>query len=221
MSPVEHDERWLELTQELHQAVHRLSGQSDTLMHAAGFRRLYSKYDQSWMGKVHGRETAERVNLQDAKVILVAMGGDYVPQYSRRANEMLLEWDQRSDGVDRARVNLVAHESNYTGWTRYFLVTSSNGLVHKTMSCSTCNKGRSATTFALLPKLSDTPIDTAVASLGAALCSVCFPEAPTEWTDEVKIPARIASLLLTSGPAEFEAELKKYNAKRAAKEAKS
>jgi hypothetical protein len=214
-NPVEHDERWLELQRDVNKALFALDSRRSTLMHVAGFRKHNSKYDQSW----YDQSTKERATLDDAIAICEAKREEYVPSYSGTHGKHLDAFQSAQVTLELA-VNLMrAHEANYTGWNRFFLVTSSNGLVHSTMSCSTCNKGRSMTTFAMLPKLSGLGHEFAVEALGASLCSVCFPEAPTEWTDEVKIPARIAELLVTVGPAAFEAELKKYNDKRAAKAA--
>jgi hypothetical protein len=77
--------------------------------------------------------------------------------------------------VDAFRVELAAHEENYTGWTRFMLVTSSTGHVHSSMNCSTC---RWTTEFAPVVALSGSTADEAIAALGETLCSVCFPDAP-------------------------------------------
>lgn len=73
------------------------------------------------------------------------------------------------------------------GWSRFYLVTSSQGHIHSSGNCSTCHKGRTPTTFALVCDLSDSTVEEAVDLFGAALCSICFPEAPVEFTDQVKI----------------------------------
>jgi len=64
-------------------------------------------------------------------------------------------------------------------WSRFFLVTSSQGHVHSSMSCSTCFP---TTEYGWLPNLSGLTEADAVAQEGSILCSVCFPSAPTEWT---------------------------------------
>lgn len=65
-------------------------------------------------------------------------------------------------------------------WSRFFLVTSSNGgHIHRDMHCSTC---RPTTTYGWLPELSGKDEAAAVASEGTILCSVCFPTAPVAWT---------------------------------------
>ena len=62
-------------------------------------------------------------------------------------------------------------------WTRFFLVTA--GHIHRTRSCSTC---RITTDFRWLPNLSGQSDADAVAEHGPLLCTVCFPDAPVEWT---------------------------------------
>lgn len=68
---------------------------------------------------------------------------------------------------------------NMAPWSRFFLVTSSDGHIHSSMGCSTC---RPTTEFGWLPELSGRAEADAVAAHGPLLCTVCFPSAPTEWT---------------------------------------
>jgi hypothetical protein len=72
------------------------------------------------------------------------------------------------------------------GWTRFFLVTSSNGHIHKSMHCSTCT---STTEFGWLPEVSGKTEAEAVAAHGALLCTTCYPTAPVEWTMGKAVPA--------------------------------
>lgn len=66
-------------------------------------------------------------------------------------------------------------EAQYTGWSRFFLVTSSTGHVHSSTHCSTC---RPTTAFGWLPELSGKTEKVAVKELGPNLCSICFASAP-------------------------------------------
>jgi len=77
-------------------------------------------------------------------------------------------------------------------WPRFFLVVSSDGHIHRTMSCSTCLP---RTRFGWLPDLSGLDEAAAVAAHGAKLCTVCYPSAPVEWTNafELAREARKAS----------------------------
>lgn len=64
-------------------------------------------------------------------------------------------------------------------WNRFFLVTSSDGHIHRHTACSTCYP---TTEFGWLPELSGKTEADAVAEHGTILCSVCFPTAPVAWT---------------------------------------
>lgn len=66
-------------------------------------------------------------------------------------------------------------------WSRFFLVVSSPGHIHSSMSCSTC---RATTAYGWLPQLSGHTEAEAVEAHGPALCSVCFPSAPVDWTGQ-------------------------------------
>jgi len=87
---------------------------------------------------------------------------------------------------------IAALEARYTGWSRFFLVTSSAGHIHSSMHCHTC---RPTTRYGWLPELSGKDADTAVAELGPTLCTVCYPDAPTEHTTGKKITAAKAAKL--------------------------
>jgi hypothetical protein len=74
-------------------------------------------------------------------------------------------------------------------WSRFFLVTNTDGHIHSSMGCSTCHH---TTQFAWLPLLSDQTEAEAVAEHGGILCTVCYPSAPTEWTDQPSHAKRAA-----------------------------
>jgi hypothetical protein len=65
-------------------------------------------------------------------------------------------------------------------WSRFYYVQNQNGHIHEDMYCSTCY---ATTEYQWLTDLSDQTEAEAVASFGEVLCSVCYPSAPTEWTD--------------------------------------
>ena len=60
-------------------------------------------------------------------------------------------------------------------WSRFFLVQH----IHSSMHCHTCYD---STQFGWLPKLSGLTEADAVEQEGEILCTVCFPSAPSEWT---------------------------------------
>jgi hypothetical protein len=65
------------------------------------------------------------------------------------------------------------------------------------MHCSTC---RPTTTYGWLPSLSGKTESEAVADLGPTLCSVCYPTAPTEWTEGKKLTAAQAARRVDNEP---------------------
>ena len=98
--------------------------------------------------------------------------------HARTALQGMKDMDAELAGVE-ARMEPLEVVYAENGWNRYFLVTSSQGHVHRSMSCSTCNP---RTTYGWLPELSGKTEAQAVQAHGPALCSVCFPSAPVEWT---------------------------------------
>lgn len=81
-------------------------------------------------------------------------------------------------------------DASYTGWSRFFLVTSSAGHVHSSTCCSTC---RPTTRYGWLPQLSGQTEAQAVSELGPTLCTICFPSAPLDWTSGKKLTAAQAA----------------------------
>jgi nitrite reductase/ring-hydroxylating ferredoxin subunit len=100
-------------------------------------------------------------------------------------------------------VEEVEEEYRSRPWSRFWLVTTSNGHIHRSTHCSTCNRRGRPTGFALVPYLSGQTAADAVADLGPALCSVCFPEAPVEDKEQATIPARLALALKEQGSEAF------------------
>jgi hypothetical protein len=106
---------------------------------------------------------------------------------ARRALEGRLE---KIAELERLDAEIAELEELYTGWSRFFLVTSSPGHVHRSTHCSTC---RPTTRFGWLPELSGKSDEVAVDELGPTLCTVCYPDAPVEWTEGKKITAAQAA----------------------------
>lgn len=106
-----------------------------------------------------------------------APDGYYEKQDAERAEKLLASWAAAEGAALHARVAIADHEVNYTGWSRFFLVTSSTGHVHSSMGCSTCNP---MTTFAPVVRLSGSTDAEALELVGETLCTVCFPDAPVD-----------------------------------------
>lgn len=85
-------------------------------------------------------------------------------------------------------------------WSRFFLVTSSQGHVHSSRDCSTCF---STTEYGWLPTISGLTEADAVEQEGSILCSVCFPSAPTEWTTGISKAQAEKDAVKCSGSGQY------------------
>lgn len=101
-----------------------------------------------------------------------ANGDEYQLTIGKRPTELLAERARLSGKHAEVRERIDALEALYTGWSRFFLVTSSPGHVHSSMHCHSCY---ATTTYGWLPELSGHSEAQAVDQLGDTLCSVCFP----------------------------------------------
>jgi hypothetical protein len=100
--------------------------------------------------------------------------------------EKLAKLAAAREARDAARGEYLALDAQYTGWSRFFLVNNTGGHIHSSMQCSTC---RFDTSFSWLPTLSGLSEKDAVDAHGAILCTVCFPSAPVEWTNQYELDA--------------------------------
>jgi hypothetical protein len=122
------------------------------------------------------------------------------------APEAVLRLAAEEERLGEARVACRECEAEYESrpWARYWLVTSSDGHIHASRRCSTCNKGRAPTGFALAAYLSGKSEAEAVADLGPALCSVCYPSAPVESREQARISSGLALALREHGCEAFQ-----------------
>lgn len=95
-----------------------------------------------------------------------------------------------ADKMEAARVAVDEHyeryrklDSQYAGWSRFFLTNNTNGHIHSSMECSTCNRNGKRTQFEWLPELSGLNEQQAIQKHGPRLCTTCFPDAPLDWTN--------------------------------------
>lgn len=136
-----------------------------------------------------GRQRVTDMTRPEAEAKCRAIAAEHGPDASDYT--LLGSWNlgqlRRSlEGLDATRAELVRIEAEMAPleavfaehrWSRFFLVTSSAGHIHSSMSCSTC---RPTTAYGWLPSLSGKSEADAVAEHGPALCSTCFASAPVE-----------------------------------------
>ncbi|SDH35442.1 hypothetical protein [Microbacterium sp. 77mftsu3.1] len=85
-------------------------------------------------------------------------------------------WEQ----VDALTLEARPYEAEFRRrpWTRAYLVDNTNGHVHSSMHCSTCNRDGSRTSFAWMVDYSGMDEDQIVRDAGERACTTCYPSAP-------------------------------------------
>jgi hypothetical protein len=172
---------------ELADVDQRIAWNVQSILHYAGARYYYRGRQ-----RVTDTKLADALPMVEAEVarmeaheaahegesgVWIAWQGPLPPYEYRHARQALVKRVELEAERQSILAAIAELESRWTGWSRFFLVTSSSGHVHRSMACSTC---RPTTTFGWLPELSGQTEAQAVAELGPALCSVCFPSAPVE-----------------------------------------
>ena len=174
---VEHDRTLLTLVEAAYAAEAKVASERSTL---ATYTNIVNRGDFDRRATEDSpAKVSEHTVLPTSPEVLVAAAAEYgyqsqhVREYAERLTASLAALAAADEALDQ-------HEEGYTGWQRFWLVTNVNGHIHRRRSCSTCYP---TTRFALLPDLSGSDEAAAVEEQGGILCSVCFPDAPTEWTE--------------------------------------
>jgi hypothetical protein len=224
LSPVEIDTIYLDRLRDLSISLGNFRNACDSLLWTYATRRHFGRQTLFLHPDEHPPVNADYHTLAECRRVTAA---DLVELHRRgheklsRASREVSRWEQASAELAESQEGVEEIDREYQSrpWSRYWLVTSSDGHIHRSPSCSTCNRGREPTGFALVPYLSGSPVEEAVADLGPALCSRCFPEAPVESLEQARIPARVALSLAEEGCEAFQAAREKARqdaAKRAA-----
>jgi hypothetical protein len=210
LTPVEIDTLLLERLRARNEASRRLRAATESLLWCFAKRRHFESGTTLFLhpdfdGPLNvSFEVASRSQIE----------ADQLVDLCRQGHPKLVLADRVVADIDRAAADLtealslveeIDQEFRSRPWSRYWLVTSSDGHIHRDVGCSTCNKGREPTGFALVPYLSGSTAEAAVADLGPALCSICFPGAPVESREQARIPARVALALAEQGCETFQA----------------
>ncbi len=151
----------------------RMEAVKFNLAHCAGVKPVYETKTR----RVVRETAAELIALVEAKI-----ANPDTPSYEiRRYEENIAKYAALKDALAANAEEAAPLEALYSEhrWSRFFLVTNSNGHIHSSMNCSTC---RMTTEFAWLPAQSGLTEKDAVDAHGPHLCTACFPSAPVEWT---------------------------------------
>jgi hypothetical protein len=223
MTPTEIDTIWLDQSWIAAKNFDARQSIRSFIMQAVGLMDRSQRYVSNPI--ISHPTTGARLIWEDAKAIAeeALANGSQCSNNSCTASRAYLDTESNYNAQAQAAF-LIVREADAQWearqWNRFFLVASSNGHIHSSTNCHTCNKGKSATQFALVPSLSGTSVEEAVATLGAALCSVCFPDAPVEHREQVKVSKAQATILREQGEAAFHQAVAKAAARAAKKAAK-
>ena len=223
LTPVEHDLLYLERLHIQSRAMAHYSYASDSLVSAYGkeLRWDNGRYQRDSVAVVDYRldpmptEFAEARDIQLTGTKAEAMFNDgVISKYGSLPTSYAERFTEARIALEDAQRDVSDCNNEYRSrpWSRYYLVTSSDGHIHSSTQCSTCNKGHEPTGFALVPYLSGSSSEDAVADLGSALCSVCFPDAPVESREQIKISASVALTLAEQGVEAFQQAREKARA---------
>jgi hypothetical protein len=118
-----------------------------------------------------------------------------------------LDWAKENlAAVEDAQQKIEKLDKNYTGWARYFIVPG--GHIHTSTQCRTCNHSwEHPTQFEWLTTFSGEQLEDVVKQHGAVLCTVCFPEAPLDWTNYFDRLAEEKKKTQCSGSATWDYDL--------------
>ena len=204
VSPAELDQELAELYYQGQKLQSARMSAYETAKHMAGAKYFY-----------RGRQRVTNMDAAEAVAWLEDHASEYHMSYSRTGAEQLANIKAATDAwIANANAERQLEEQ-YTGWSRFFLVTSSNGHIHSSMSCTTCYP---TTAYGWLPQLSGQDEAEAVATCGPNLCSVCFPSAPSDWVGG-QLTASQAADIRDGKP--FQTKEQKREAKAAEKQAKA
>lgn len=114
---------------------------------------------------------------------------------SPEATALKKEYSEHAKGIKEHKKAMSELNSKFLergGWNRAFLATSGgDGHVHKSTSCSTCNKGKDPTRFQWMTNYSGKDEGSIVSDAGYRACTVCYPSAPVG--NERSLPTKMFS----------------------------
>lgn len=170
IDPKAHDEAEAALFEEMAKAQRNLDSHIDRMHYMAGDRKDYVGRRQVW------RMTGAQVDDQ-----LRFLGDKRDLSYSMTGTEALRHEGELRTALAEIQVAIHEMEEIYREhrWTRWFPCLNRDGHIHS--SLRGCPSVRWDTQMGWTPELSGKSIETAVAELGEALCSICFPAAPVAW----------------------------------------
>lgn len=158
----------------------------DRRISAQTWRLSHGEVQEKAAGTERGRKALDRVNR--AKGSVAELDGTVLAKLEA-------EFDRRG------------------GWSRAYLVT--DGHVHSSMNCSSCNRGEFPTRFSWMIDYSGKDMAEIVEAAGERACTICYPDAPVARKDKGEAVTVPKSVMLT--PEEIErAQAREEEARRRA-----
>lgn len=166
------DKEMKEKLKELYKADRDVLSASDSIHRLAHHKKVYTRgHDYVWSGSFQSAYEKISADLNKAPDHTFSQKKMYIEKYNNAASHLV--------NVEKA-INELNDIGEKGQWNRAFLATSTNGHVHKTMDCSTCNKGNKTTQFELISEYSGDKEETIVNDAGERACTVCYHSAPVE-----------------------------------------
>jgi len=178
---VEIDTRLAELAEMQYRLTQTMGWQADQIHDCAGDKKVAPERTDTY-----GRRPERQWQMTFAEAVATCESSADSWRQSAAAKYRVMADEMSALRAEQTELHIVWYEWR---WSRYFFVTNTNGHIHESMHCSTCYD---TTDYQWLTHLSDRTEAEAVADWGKVLCSVCYPSAPTEWTDGLPV-AKIAA----------------------------
>ncbi len=169
-TPVEIDTVLADLYDQQYTIGNTIDRHITSVMHHADAKRIYGNRGHTWNMTTADAEAKVRTALADGTTLA------YEVRSHQRTLDALDEARARRAAVHARQTEIGAEFTRRGGWTRAYLVT--DGHVHSSMGCSTCNNGQYATGFHWLVEFSGGTEADVVKAAADRACTICYPTAP-------------------------------------------
>jgi hypothetical protein len=138
-----------------------------------------------WAKQQKGQHRVEVLRQTKADILADGNNARRTGWTKRTARDGVRLCDDLADAIeDLANLNAesLPYENEYVrrgAWSRYFLVQDTDGHIHRSMHCQTCNREGRPTRFSWLIELSGKDERDLTDEVGPNACTVCFPWAET------------------------------------------
>jgi hypothetical protein len=173
IGPVAHDTKTAELHEQAAKIQATLDAHRDKMHRMARDRKEWIGRQQYW------RMTRAQVDEQ-LRCLVSVHGDTFDVRYGLKPSEALVREQEKVAKLAGVMLQIEEMEKVFRAnrWNRFFPCLNADGHIHS--SFHGCPSVRATTAMAWYPQLSGKTVEDAVAELGPALCSICFPLAPVE-----------------------------------------